>query len=535
MNAVGSWKKHITRGSAASAVLVVILALAVTVGLCACGDGSSSSSESPSPAEAVSGGEVRVGILAPTTFDPHFAVAPAEILINHQVYDWLVTLDGQNEPVPSLATEWSMSSDGKTWTFTLRDDAKFSNGTPLTAADVVYSFDRMRDKKLGAATASLYSGIKKIKAVDPTHVVFTLGTANAEFVKDTADYHAAILSKAVKDPAKEWVGSGPFSIKQYKTEDRVVLAKNPYYWGKDANGEQLPYLDGLTFYISPDSGSSVDGLVGGQIDFVPDLSSELAANVQADPNLKVLSSPSNFHFLVHLRSDGDQPVSDPKVRLALRMGTDYQGLIDLVRPGLAEVGNGTIVGPVYGDYYWDHTPTYDPEGAKKLLAEAGYSDGFKMKLYALQYLDAGAFAVAWKEQMSKIGVTVDIESVPSDVYYADSGDASWLSCDYGITNWANRATPVVYFNLSLVTGAAWNESHWSDSKFDSVVKAINAELDSAKRAELYHQAQQILWERGPVVTLVHENSVAGQTAKLSGVTLPPDMNQTLFVNAHLAQ
>ena len=513
--------------------MIGILAVVLVAVLGACGGGTATTTDS-SPA-ATTGGVLRIGTLAPTTFDPHFAVAPSEILINHQVYDWLVTLDGQNEPVPSLATDWTMSKDGKTWTFTLRDDAKFSNGTPLTADDVVYSFDRMRDKKVGTATVSLYADIKKIEAVDPMHVVFTLSTANPEFVKDAADYHAAILSKDVNDPAKEWVGSGPFVIKEYKTEDRVILDKNPNYWGKDADGNQLPYLDGLTFFISPDTGSMVDGLAGGQLDFVPDLSSELATKVQADQTLKVLSSPSNFHFLVHLRSDTNQPVKDPNVRKALRMGTDYQGLIDLVRPGLAEVGNGTIVGPVYGDYYWDHTPTYDPEGAKQLLAGAGYPNGFTMKLYAMQYLDAPAFAVAWQEQMAKIGVKVNIESVPSDVYYADKGDASWLTCDYGITNWANRATPVVYFNLSLITGALWNEAHWSDAEFDSLTKQINSELDATKRADLYHQAQELLWERGPSVVLVHENSVAGQTAKLSGVTLPPDMNQTLFATGRLAQ
>ena len=514
---------------------VVVLVAVLAAGLAACGGTSTTTTTDASASAATTGGVLRVGTLAPTTFDPHFAVAPAEILINHQVYDWLVTLDGQNEPVPSLATEWTMSTDGKTWTFTLRDDAKFSNDTPLTADDVVYSFDRMRDEKIGTPTVSLYEAIEKIEAVDPTHVVFTLKTANPEFVKDAADYHAAILSKDVADPAKEWVGSGPFMIEEYKTEDRVTLVKNPSYWGKDADGTQLPYLDGLSFFISPDTGSMVDGLAGGQLDFVPDLSSELATRVGADPNLKVLTSPSNFHFLVHLRTDTDQPVKDPNVRKALRMGTDYQGLIDFVRPGLAEVGNGTIVGPVYGDYYWDQAPTYDPEGAKQLLADAGYPNGFTLKLYAMEYLDAPAFAVAWQEQMSKIGVKVDIQSVPSDVYYADKGDASWLTCDYGITNWANRATPVVYFNLSLITGAAWNESHWSDPEFDKLTKAINSELDATKRAELYRQAQELLWERGPAVVLVHENSVAGQTAKLSGVTLPPDMNQTLFVNGQLAQ
>jgi peptide/nickel transport system substrate-binding protein len=519
-----------------TALAIIGLIAVMAAGLAACGGDSATGADGEGSAAPATGGVLRIGTQPPVTFDPHFSVAPAEILMTAQVWDKLVTLDGQNEPVPCVATEWTMSDDGKTWTFTLRDDVKFSNGTPLTADDVVYSFDRMRDPKVGTATVALYKQIKTIEAPDPTTVVFTLSTANPEFVKDTADYHACILSKDVKDPEKEWIGSGPFVIKEYKTEDRVVMEKNEHYWGTDADGNKLPYLDGLTWFISPDPGSMVDGLVGGQLDFVSDIAGEHAARIEADPKLKLITSPSNFHFLVHLRSDKpDLPVSKPEVRKALRMGTDYQGLIDLVRPGLAEVGNGTLVGPVYSDYYWDQTPTYDPEGAKQLLADAGYANGFSMKLYAFQMGDAPAFAVAWQEQMAKIGVTVKIESVPTDVYYADDGDACWLTCDYGITNWSNRATPVTYFNLSLVKGALWNEAHWVDPEFDDLTAKINSELDRDKRVELYHQAQEILWERGPSVVLVHENPVAGQTAKLSGVTLSPDVNQTAFVNGRLAK
>ena len=517
--------------------VLVALVVAVAGGLGGCGSGSPASSGSASSSATgapVAGGTLTVGIQPTTTFDPYFTSTTGDILVDHQLYNWLVNLDAQNQPVPELATAWKMSADGKTWTFTIREGVKFTNGTPLTAADVVYSFNRMRDPKLGAATASVYAGIGSITAPDATHVVFTLKTPNPEFVKDCADYHAGILSKSVKDPSKEWIGTGPFMIKQYTAEDRVILVRNPNYWGKDESGTQLPYLDGITFLLQKDTASMVSGLSGGQIDFVPDLTVELAQQVKADTNLKVLTSPSNFHFLVHLRCDKGHPAADPRVRLALRMGTDYQGLIDLVRPGYAELGNGTIVGPVYGSYYWNNTPKYDPEGAKKLLAEAGYAQGYTINLYVMQYIDANALATVWKEQMKKIGVTVNINSIPEAIYYADSGNASWLKCDFGVTNWAQRSTPAAYFNVAYITGSAWNESHWSDPEFDGVVKAINSELDATKRADLYHKAQQILWERGPVVTLIHENAVAGAISKLNGVTLPGDMNSTRFETAYLA-
>jgi peptide/nickel transport system substrate-binding protein len=463
---------------------------------------------------------VRFGISAPTTLDPHFTTNTPEVKITQHMFSWLTRLDENNEPTPSVATEWEMSEDGKTWTFTIRDDVKFSDGTPLTVDDIVYSFERMSDPDIGAATVTLYKNLKSIEAPDSTHVVFTMSAPNPEFAKDVSDYHAAILSKSVEDPATEFLGSGPFMIKEYKPEDRVVMVKNPYYFGTDESGQQLPYLDGVTFIISPETGSLVDGLLGGQLDYVPDLSYELGMKVKAaEPDYQLITGKTNWSLLVHLRCDKGAPAEDARIRKALRMGTDYQGLIDVVRPGLATVGNGTIVGPTYGDYHWAHTPEYDPEGAKQLLAEAGASD-LTMNLYAMTDFDATGFATAWKEQMSKIGVTVNIQSVPGTVYYADSGDAAWLDCDFGITDWAHRGTPVIYFDMSYVTDAPWPESHWSDAEFDEIVAKIHTELDRDKRVELYHQAQEILWERGPVVMLANEDHVAGAAGNLMGKEKP---------------
>ena len=122
-----------------------------------------------------------------------------------------------------------------------------------------------------------------------------------------------------------------------------------------------------------------------------------------------------------------------------------------------------------------------------------------------------AIATVWKEQMKAIGVTVDIQTVPPDVYYGE-GDTSWLKVDFGITEWGARATPNTYFNAAYVTGAAYNESHWSDSEFDALTAQINSELDRTKRAELYKQAQQILIERGPVIVPFFETAAAGASA-----------------------
>lgn len=527
------------------AVLGCVTVLAIALLVAGCGsDAAEPTTSAPSdttgasttsPATGIqTGGVLKVAAEPAANRDPAFASARADILINQQVYDWLVEIGGDNQLRPGLATEWQ-SSDGKIWTFTLRPDVAFSNGATFTAEDVVYTFERLRDPEVGSPGVGLYGNVEAVTATDATHVQFTLTEPNPEFPSDVADYHAAILCKDVADPAAEWVGTGPFRIESYAAEDRAVLTKNTAYWGKDAEGAQLPYLDELQFIFSPDLAGQVEALRGDQVQFVAGLTSELVDTIKGDSKLKVITGPASaFHYVLHMRSDAGRPSADARVRKALQLGTDHQGLIDQVRPGLAVVGNGTPVGPAYGDYYLDQAPAYDPAQARTLLAEAGYADGLTITLYAQQALEIPSIATVWKEQMKAIGVTVDIQTVPPDVYYGE-GDSSWLVVDFGITEWGARATPNAYFNAAYVSDAPWNESHWSDPEFDALVARINSELDGATRADLYKQAQQILMERGPVIVPFFQTAAAGLSAAVDGVELAPDWSRTLFRTAHLTR
>jgi peptide/nickel transport system substrate-binding protein len=518
-------------------IVVLILSVVALAGLSACGGGGSSSSSTTAatgPAPAVqTGGTISVATEPGTNRDPALASARSDILLNQQIYDWLVEVDDNNQLQPGLATAWD-SPDGKVWTFTLRSGVTFSNGQPFTADDVVYTFQRLQDPKVGSPLAKSLQNVTAMTATDATHVQFTLKDPDPEFPSGVSDYHAAILSKSVLDPATTWVGTGPFALTSYAAEDRAVLKKNPAYWMKDDKGNALPYLDEVQLIFSPDLAGQVSALQGGQVQFVGGLTAELVASIKADSKLKVITGPSSaFHYVIHMRSDAGHPAADPRIRQALQLGTDHQGLIDQVRPGLAVVGNGTPVGPAYGDYYLDQPPVYDVQKAKQLLADAGASN-LTITLYAQTALEVPAIATVWQQQMKAIGVTVNIETEPPDVYYGE-GDASWLKVDFGITEWGARAVPVAYFNTGYITDAPYNESHWSDAEFDGIVAQINTELDRSKRAALYKQAQQIMIARGPVIVPFFETVAAGASANLQGVSLASDWSRTPFRTAFLTK
>ena len=479
------------------------------------------------------GGTLKVGCQPATVLDPHFVPTTPDILLSHQVYDWLVEIDGNNAPRPGLAVGWK-SPDGKVWTFEVRSGIRFHNGAEFSAEDVAYSYNRLRDPKVGSPNVKLYSSIQSIEVLDPTHVRFTLAAPNPEFPSDLADYHAAIVSRGVADPGKEWIGTGPFKLQSYLAEDRAILVKNPDYWQKDVAGKALPYLERLEFIFSPDLGGQVEALRGGEVQFVAGLSAELADVVKGEKSLQLITKTSNMHYVLHLRSDAGRPTANLKLRQALSFGTDHQEIVDLVRPGLAAVGNGTPVGPSYGEYHLNRPPQYDPAKAKKLLAEAGFAKGLKLTLFAQQAMDVPAIATVWQQQMARIGVQVEIQTVPPDVYYGE-GDANWLTVDLGITEWGARATPVTYFKLAYTTGGAYNESHWASAEFDQLTQQIDSEMDRAKRVALYHRAQEILMEQCPVIVPYLESGAAGGAANLEGVALATDWARTLFRSARFTK
>ena len=449
-----------------------------------------------------------------------------------QIYDYLVELDADFNLQPALAESWE-TSDAKSWTFKLRPGVVFHDGSSFDAADVIYTFERLADPATGSPLVDVFANVDSMEAVDDLTVVVNLKKVDAEFALGMTQFQAAILPEGLKDPADNPVGTGAFMLDSLEPQIRAVFKASPDYWRKDANGEKLPYLDGMEMIYIPELAGQVEALRGGEVDFVGGLSYEQAEGVKGDASVKLLTVQTNQHYSIHMRCD-QGPAKDPNVRLALRLGTDTPSMAEVLRPGLATAGNGTLVGPTFTSLYVDQAPPYDPEKAKQLLADAGYADGLDITIQAQNAWGVPGMATVWQEQMKKIGVNVDIQVVPADVYYGE-GENNWLDCDFGITDWGQRASPLMYFQLEYITGAPWSGSKWSDAEFDAVCKQIQAEVDDAKRAELYRTAQQILIERQPVIILYFEKVACATAASVQNVTLDREWDMTSFDDVWMTQ
>ncbi len=236
--------------------------------------------------------------------DPALISSDSEVFVANAVYDYFVDVDANSNPVPRLATEWSVSDDGLTYTFSLAEGVIFHDGSSFTAADVVWTYDRLRDPDLGFATSSLYANIVSIEAVDDASVVFTLENPNPFFLYDLSDNHALIVKDGTED-ASDFNGTGPFKVVNYSPEDRVTLEANPDYYI-----EGQPKLAGVDIIFFPDDIAMTDALRGGQIDLVMRMSTSLFESLQTESGIKTVSIPTNGFDLIRLRSDRE-PGNDP--------------------------------------------------------------------------------------------------------------------------------------------------------------------------------------------------------------------------------
>ncbi len=467
-----------------------ILSLALVLLLQACaGETSTPTEPSSSPGRQ---GELRVAMQPIVQTDPAFISSDPEIIIASSIYDYLVDITPRNTIAPRLAREWTVSEDGKTYVFSLVENATFHDGTLFTAEDVVWTFDRLRAPAVDSPTKDLYTNIDNITASDKFEVTFALKEPNPFFLYDLSDNHALILKANTANPGSDFIGTGPFKQVSYNPEDRLVVEANEDYFLDDR-----PKLEKVEFIFFNDQVAQIEALRSGQVDLVMLLSADLFNTIVGEQGLIPLEAATNSFDVVRLRSDRP-PGDDPRLMQALRLATDRQAIFDLVLQGYGAIGQDTPIGPMYSQYYAEDLlpPERDLDAARQLLSAAGYPDGIDFELHTPDTGNRPNLAVVLKDQWSEAGINVDVIVEPESVYY---GDGDWLAVDLGITGWGSRPYPQFYLETMLVCDAIWNESHYCDSEFDTLVNMAGTTMNEDERVEAYRQIQELLIERGPIL------------------------------------
>lgn len=472
-------------------------------------------------------GVLRIAMQPIVNLDPIFISSDPEVLVASSVYDYLVDVSPGNAIIPRLATEWKVSEDGLTYVFQLTSNARFHDGSQLTAEDVVWTFDRLRDPDLASPTRDLYSNILNIEATGNHEVTFTLEKPNPFFLFDLSDNHALILKENTQDANVTLNGSGPFRLVEYTPEDRLVLEANPDYFQAG-----LPRLAGLEFIFFNDQTAQAEALRSGQVDLVMLLSTDLFASLKDEPDLVPLTVNTNGFDLVRLRSDRP-PGDDPRVIRALKLATDRQAIFDLVLQGYGAIGRDSPIGPMYAQYYSEETPLPERDilAAQQLLAAAGYDQGLNLELHTPNTGNRPDLAVVLKEQWAEAGVNITVISEPESVYYGDNG---WLEVDLGITGWGSRPYPQFYLDTMLKCQAAWNESKFCDPEFDRLADLAGTTMHEQQRVEAYRQIQKLLIERGPVIIPYFFAQLGAIRREFQGFAMNPFPGRSSLASVYLA-
>lgn len=463
---------------------------------------------------------LRVGWGAPVTLDPANLSADSEVALVNAVHDYLIDTNDRAQLVPRLAQSWDINEDGTVFTLSLVQNATFHDGSPFTANDVIFTFDRLRNPDVSNA-ADFFSNIVSVEAADDFTVVFTLNTSTPDFLYNLSDNRSAILKAGTEDPT-DFNGTGPYRMVSFDAEDRAIMEANENYWLDGA-----PSVQRLEFIYFTDDNASANALRDGGVDVILRMRTSLFESLRSD--FATLEIAANGYNLVRLRTDRG-PGTDPNVWRAFKYATDNRLLWELIGVGLGAEGKDTPIGPLYADYFDAGLEALGPDidTARQLLVDAGYGDGLELTLHVPNSGDRPDLAEAFRSSWSLAGINVDIRLQDEAIYYSGDNEDNWLEVDLGMTGWGSRPTPQQYLDLQLKTGAVWNESRYSSEELDALIELAGTSLDQAIRAQAYRDIQAYLIENGPIIVPYFFPQFAAFATDIEGIRLHPFAGRTDF-------
>jgi peptide/nickel transport system substrate-binding protein len=453
------------------------------------------------------GGILRAGMQTdPVGLDPHLTTATATRNMMENVYDTLVMLDSSGQIVPGLAESWESSEDGRTWTFNLREGVTFHNGDPFTANDVVFSINRIKDPEVASPRAGDFAVVDSVEATDDLTVVFNLSQPFSPLLTKLAFSTNVIVSEAVitehGDAQDVVVGTGPFRFVEYIPQTRLVLTRFDDFWGVDDEGNQLPYLDGITFTFFPDPAARTTAIQTGSVDWVEYVSAADVTLLQADPNVEVVGGLSANFRAIYMNTTVE-PFTDARVRQAVAHAVDEQSVIDLALFGTGGVlAEGTTI-PAGNFYAIEANPFTgrDLERARELLAEAGFPEGFEFELYVTSTYDfLRDPAEVIQANLADVGIRANIRTEDWSVYLPAVFEGNYTATILGTSG---QADPDDFLFSQFHSSSASNLTGISDPELDALLEQGRALSDPEERREIYLAAQARLLELSPMAFLFH--------------------------------
>lgn len=468
------------------------------------------------------GGTIRIANQKPVSTDPVAMQDLPGYGVVAQCFEFLCTLGEGGDIGPGLAESWESNEDVSVWTFQLRQGVKWQDGATFSSKDVAATMDRLVE----AGNSGLQGVIEKgaVDTSDPNVAVFNLASPNGNFPYLVSVYNAQTpitpvdyeTGMTLQDSPN---GTGPWILDQYDANTGATFSRNPDWWGGT-----IP-LDKQEMQFFDDPGTMVTAMQGQQVDAIVQFPAIGGASLLNDPNFTVLDVQAATHQQVWMRTDTGQ-FADPRVRQALALTFDREGIVNTLFQGRAVVGNDHVIAPFFP--YFDEAAVpqrvKDDEAARQLLSAAGFPDGLKAVLQTLDFQEIPDFAQLIQAGAREAGFDLELAVEPVDTFYGNQ----WCppkpadppcsgAAELGIINYGHRPTPDVYLNAALATGGVWNSSQYSSSEFDSAFKGFQSSAGVEEQTAAAADLQTILNEDVPVGVAYFYNYLAGHSNSFTGV------------------
>lgn len=464
----------------------------------------------------------------PRTLDPAKTLGGPDGPLGH-IFSGLVTLNTDLQIQPDLAAGWDVSDDGLVYTFFLHKDAVFHDGTPVTARDVIYSWERAADPATGSDTVLTYLGdiegvaekvagtaneISGLRVIDDHTLEVTLSEPVVYFLSKLA-YPVAFVVDGANVQQADWEhqpnGTGPFKLQTWRDDEIIELVRNDAFYKQPAYVERLVFDLGPSLALSQYENGEIDlvWVGGGSLERAQDPNDPLSADLRTVVDMCTQTIGLNNNLA---------PFDDVRVRQAFNYALDKERIIQTFTDGNALVANGPLP-PGMPGFGGLNTPSYayDPEKARQLLAEAGYADPADLGILTYTtsgYGDVGAFVTAvitlWQETL---GVTIEPVVLDPFTYYDElyAGNAG----HFYATSWcADYPDPQNFLDILYHSTSTQNLGGFSDPQIDGLLEAARVETDVTRRIGMYQEAEQEIVDAAPVVWISH-----GETA----VLVSPDL------------
>lgn len=450
--------------------------------------------------------------------------------VTQQIFEGLLDFDKDSfELVPSLAHDWKVEDDGKKFTFYLEKDVKFHDGTDFDAEAVKFNFERWADPdhqysfrdegNLHAVYGNMFGGfkgdeghaIKEINVIGEYEIEFILNEPLGYFLQNMAmgDFVIASPSSIEEygvDVSQNPVGTGPFKFVSWNKDENIILEKNNDYWR-----DGLPKLDKVIFEVIPDNASRLIALRSGEVDIIDGLNPDDAAEIESSDDVDLYTrSENNFGYLGF--NTEKEPLDNVKIRQAISHAIDKEGIAEALYAGYAT----TAINPLPPGYlgYNSELDGYDfnVEKAKDLLATAGYEDGFEIELWSMPvarpYMpDPEKVSEIIQNNLSEIGITVNIYRDEWAPYLEKTAEGQHEMFLLGLTGTNGDPDNLLRNLLHGFNIGSTNRTFFDNEELNEIFDTARVLVDQDERAELYKEAQRIIYEESPMVTLVHSTPV----------------------------